>query len=65
MASKKNSKNIGSSKSRGSKKSEVRKGSQYVCADCGFVVVVDEVCGCEACHEIVCCGEPMAVRECL
>lgn len=45
-------------------KPEIKKGSQLECSDCGFVVIVDEICGCPTWHEVVCCNEPMAVREC-
>jgi hypothetical protein len=35
------------------------KGDNYVCEVCGLSVVVDEVCGCEEVHEIICCEQPM------
>jgi hypothetical protein len=35
------------------------KGDNYVCDVCGLSVVVDEVCGCEEVHEIICCEQPM------
>ncbi len=46
------------------KKTGLKKGDQLVCDDCGFVVTIDEVCGCPTYHRVVCCGEPMAAREC-
>jgi hypothetical protein len=40
-----------------------KKGEKYKCEDCGLVVLVEDVCGCEDC-DIVCCGAPMKpVRE--
>jgi hypothetical protein len=38
------------------------KGDNYVCEVCGLSVIVDEVCGCEDVHEIICCEEPMRKR---
>jgi hypothetical protein len=38
------------------------KGDNYVCEVCGLSVIVDEVCGCEEVHEIVCCEQPMKKR---
>jgi hypothetical protein len=38
------------------------KGDAYVCDVCGLAVVVDEVCGCEEVHEIICCEQPMKKR---
>jgi hypothetical protein len=38
------------------------KGDNYVCGVCGLSVVVDEVCGCEEVHEIICCEKPMRKR---
>ncbi len=35
-----------------------QKGDKYKCEECGAVVVVDELCGCEQC-DLVCCGVPM------
>jgi hypothetical protein len=35
------------------------KGDNYVCEVCGLSVIVDEVCGCEEVHEIICCEQPM------
>ncbi len=35
-----------------------QKGDKYKCEECGIVVVVDELCGCEPC-DLVCCGVPM------
>jgi hypothetical protein len=33
-------------------------GEKYECEECGLVVVVEDVCGCDDC-KIVCCEEPM------
>jgi hypothetical protein len=33
-------------------------GTKYHCNECGLVVVVDEVCGCEFC-DLICYGAPM------
>jgi len=38
------------------------KGDNYVCSVCGLSVIVDDVCGCEEVHEIVCCEKPMSKR---
>jgi hypothetical protein len=35
------------------------KGDNYVCDVCGLSVIVDDVCGCEEVHEIICCEQPM------
>ena len=35
-----------------------KKGDKYKCDECGLVVVVEDVCGCEDC-DVVCCGAPM------
>ncbi len=35
-----------------------KKGEKYKCDECGLVVVVEDVCGCEDC-DVVCCGTPM------
>jgi ribosomal 30S subunit maturation factor RimM len=40
----------------------IAKGDYYVCDVCGLSVVVDEVCGCEEVHEILCCEQPMRKR---
>jgi len=38
------------------------KGDNYVCGVCGLSVIVDDVCGCEEVHEIICCEQPMTKR---
>jgi hypothetical protein len=38
------------------------KGDNYVCEVCGLSVIIDEVCGCEEVHEIICCEQPMKRR---
>jgi hypothetical protein len=35
-----------------------KKGSKYKCEECGLVVVVDELCGCETC-DLICCDVQM------
>jgi len=35
-----------------------KKGERYKCDQCGLVVLVEDVCGCEDC-DVVCCGVPM------
>lgn len=35
-----------------------KKGEKYKCEDCGLVVLVENVCGCEDC-DVICCGAPM------
>jgi hypothetical protein len=47
-------------KPRATKKTS--KGDNYVCEVCGLSVIVDEVCGCEEVHEIICCEQPMRRR---
>lgn len=47
----------------GKKKTEVKKGSKYVCDVCGLVVSVDNVCGCVESCDIICCGEPMKAKK--
>lgn len=36
----------------------MKAGEKYECEECGLVVIVEDVCGCDDC-KIVCCGEPM------
>jgi rubrerythrin len=40
------------------KKKSMKKGAKYTCEVCGMTVIVDEICGCEAC-DLSCCDEPM------
>jgi hypothetical protein len=35
-----------------------KKGEKYKCEECGLVILVEDVCGCDDC-DIVCCGAPM------
>jgi hypothetical protein len=35
-----------------------KKGEKYTCEECGMVVIVEDVCGCEEC-DITCCDVPM------
>jgi hypothetical protein len=35
-----------------------KKGERYKCDECGLVVLVEDVCGCEDC-DVICCGAPM------
>lgn len=35
-----------------------KKGEKYECEECGMIVVVEDVCGCEECV-LVCCETPM------
>lgn len=35
-----------------------KKGEKYKCEECGLVVLVEDVCGCEEC-DIICCGVPL------
>ncbi len=44
------------------KKRQIDRGTILECYECGMVVRVDELCGCEEYHPIVCCDEPMKVR---
>ena len=37
---------------------KAKQGDYFSCAECGLVVVVDEVCGCDM-AEIICCEAPM------
>jgi len=41
------------------KEAGVKKGDRLVCQECGFSVIVDDSCGCEESHELICCDEPM------
>ena len=36
-----------------------KKGEKYECEECGLVIVVEEVCGCDDCL-VVCCEAPMS-----
>ena len=47
-------------KPRASRK--IAEGDNYVCDVCGLSVIVEDVCGCEEVHEIVCCEQPMTKR---
>ncbi len=35
-----------------------KKGEKYKCEECGLVLLVEDVCGCDDC-DIVCCSVPM------
>jgi hypothetical protein len=35
-----------------------KKGERYKCDECGLVVLVEDICGCEDC-DVICCGAPM------
>ena len=37
---------------------KAKQGDYFSCAECGLIVVVDEVCGCDM-AEIICCEAPM------
>ena len=39
-----------------------KKGERYKCENCGLVVLVEDVCGCNDC-DIVCCAAPMKKVE--
>lgn len=45
------------------KKTKSKKGTKFVCTDCGLVVTVDRDCGCLGVHELTCCGQPMKVKK--
>jgi len=49
-------------KNQRTKREEIKKGTIMECQECGMVVVVDEVCGCEEYHPIICCDEPMQIK---
>ncbi len=38
------------------------KGEKYECPECGMVVIVEDVCGCDEC-DVVCCGVPMELKK--
>ena len=40
----------------------MKKGDTLVCGSCGFAVTVCDECDCET-QELICCGEPMALRK--
>jgi len=44
-------------------KGKGKKGESLVCGVCGLSVTVDEVCGCEEAHPIICCMEPMKKKR--
>ena len=41
------------------KAARAKKGGAYECRVCGYRLVVDNVCGCEDEHVMVCCDQPM------
>ena len=41
---------------------QMKKGDELCCADCGLAVVVNKACGCFD-TELFCCGEPMTKVE--
>ncbi|MCX7958091.1 MAG: hypothetical protein N3B13_03510 [Deltaproteobacteria bacterium] len=52
-------------KSKGCYESESKKiknGAVLECQECGMVLVVDELCGCEEYHPVVCCGSEMIIK---
>lgn len=57
MAAKKTAKK--SSKKRGG----VKKGSKYICGECGVVLVVDEACGCVDMCDLICCGKQLKLKR--
>jgi hypothetical protein len=60
MVAKKKAKKV--EKKSASKAKGLKKGSELVCEECGLVLVVDDVCGCDDCCDVICCGEQMLVR---
>jgi hypothetical protein len=40
-------------------KAKAKKGGAYKCGVCGYRVIVDEACGCEEEHVLICCDKPM------
>ncbi|MGB9599871.1 MAG: hypothetical protein ACP5QK_06580 [Myxococcota bacterium] len=62
IKNKKSTKNKVSSAGSKKRREKIQKGTVMECMECGMVVVVDEVCGCEEYHPIVCCDEPMSIR---
>ncbi|MBI5048149.1 MAG: hypothetical protein HZB54_04290 [Deltaproteobacteria bacterium] len=45
------------------KKTGIKKGSKYVCSECGVVLVVDEVCGCLEVCDLICCGKQLKIKK--
>ena len=45
------------------KKAGVKKGSKFVCSECGVVLVVDEVCGCLEVCDLICCGKQLKLKK--
>jgi len=43
-------------------KQSINSGTILECQECGMVVVVDELCGCEEYHPVICCGEEMIIK---
>jgi len=50
-------------KKSASKSKGLKKGAELVCEECGLVLVVDDVCGCDDYCDVICCGEQMLVRR--
>lgn len=40
--------------------SKAKKGIQYVCDSCGFIVTVNKACSCNSCN-IICWGQNMKI----
>ena len=60
MVAKKKAKKV--VKKSASKAKGLKKGAELVCEECGLVLVVDDVCGCDDYCDVICCGEQMLVR---
>jgi len=60
MVAKKRAKKV--VKKSASKAKGLKKGAELVCEECGLVLVVDDVCGCDDYCDVICCGEQMLVR---
>ena len=50
-------------KKSAAKKSAIDKKPKLVCGVCGFAVTVDNECGCEEEHPLICCGKKMAKKK--
>jgi len=38
---------------------KAKKGGSLECGVCGYRLIVDEACGCEEEHVLICCDQPM------
>jgi rubrerythrin len=51
-----------SKKGAAKSKKKLGNGSKLVCNECGLILTVDEMCGCDDYCDVICCGEQMSLR---